>query len=144
MAGYIPDGFTASIYLAEIPRVYEAVRARYRPLLAEDRAEFLAQEERLAPRQRERAGAKMLEAQLVDWDLHDDQGQPLPVKVDVILRLQPLLRRRLSLIVLGLDSGDEDDQADATTRQQRDQDLAEAQRQGRPVGDVADDRASGN
>lgn len=113
MATWIPDdGYTESGYIAAIPNLHAAVRFKFRPMLAEQRAAWIVEREKLKPgAQQTRKGAELLAARTLEWDLKKENGEPIPPTLPNVLRLNPLLLARLVNIYCGVDAYDDDPDA---------------------------------
>src|SRR5262245_30308487 len=133
---YISDGFTESAFLKGVARLYDDVRFSYRPLLIDERSEFLDCTGKLSPAQRERETAKLMAGKLVSWDVTDRNGNALPANADNLLRLRPVLFQRLSFVVLGIEAPDEDPNGTPEEQAERQRLVEQAKQEHRPYGDV--------
>lgn len=145
MASYIPDGYTEKGYIEGVPRLYEALRFKFRPMRIEDGSEFLDLLSKMSakPREGEVFTAKMLAKRVLEWDLKD-KGQTLPLDVKTLLGVQRRLFYRLMAIVLGTDASDMDP---AWSEQEQDEFLerkATAFLEEKPIGQVAAERDAKN
>jgi hypothetical protein len=109
---YIPDGFTASAYIAEYPGLYSACRFKFRPMLHAERSKVF-DAGRIDNFNSAKATYLALEKHVVEWDVRsiDAKGEPgevLPIKALCIARLAPNLIERLFAIVAGVSAADED------------------------------------
>jgi len=106
---YIPDGYERDGYIAEEPRLYPAVKFRYRPMLAQDRSQIQHAFAQAAehPRKQDELMAKAIESRVVQWDLIKQDGEPVPVKAREMVRLQPNMLYKLYAIVAGNIPSDE-------------------------------------
>ena len=120
--GYIADGYTLTAYLAEVPRLYPALRFTYRAVLAQNRAVIFREMDKAAetdPRKAESISAAAMVAQLVSWDLVDQKGEAVPISASNILRLQPTLGVRLFRVLMGREAPDEDPAIEAVERNEQ-------------------------
>lgn len=106
--GYINDGQTRSGYVQAVPRLYPAVRFKFRPVLARDRAVIVGRVSRGDDTEAEKVAAWLLATNIVEWDLRMGDGQTVPLETRHTKRLQPMLLQKLYLIVLGAVASDED------------------------------------
>ena len=101
LCGYIHDGYTRDGYIAEVPRLYPALRFKYRPLVAQERAIVYDQIEKADVKTAELHGAQSIFARVASWDLKDSKGTTVKLSVESILRVQPQLEARVLSMVLG-------------------------------------------
>ena len=101
-AAYLPDGYTAKGYLAEVPRLYDALRFEYRPCPVDEGSEFLEAGYKLTPKQADARTAQFLSDHLVSWDLTGTDGQLLPIAPSTFLKglFNRVVFKRLAQIVL--------------------------------------------
>lgn len=107
LLAFIPDGYTETGILREVPGLHPRIKFRFRPLLIEQRVEYFAVAEKLQGMQLRRLVALHLSRQLVDWDLKDPQGNVIPLTPEAILRLKPRVFDRLFEIIAGEAAPDE-------------------------------------
>lgn len=106
---YIPDGYTETGYIAEVPRIHGEVRFTFRPMLNEERAIVYGRRAKeLSPRELEQQFAAEIVARVNEWSLVQDDGSPLAITRENVLRLKPMLFQRLFQIVAGSDASDVD------------------------------------
>ena len=103
---FIRDGYTERGYIAG-DDIVPALRFKYRPMQPEDVAEFMDKLARLSGRDGERYVARAIAPQVVEWDLADD-GKPLEVNADNLLRIRKRVYQRIVSIVMGHETGDVD------------------------------------
>lgn len=105
---YIPDGYTENGLIKEIKNVHETVRFQYRPVLPESvRALMHNYFEKSAKAQGEIVDQTLMR-QLIEWDLQDHQGSPLPINTQNLKRIKKPLKDRLFNIVTCFDGSDDD------------------------------------
>ena len=105
---YIPDSYTANGYVAEVPRKHGAIRFKYRPVLAEQRANVQEKMHQLGGGKAEKVASSVIAQQVMEWDAVDDKGDSLPILPEKIARLQPDLKSRIYGIVMGARASDAD------------------------------------
>ena len=97
LSAFITEDCIEERYIEAVDRMHPEARFKFRPILAEDRAEFIhraGKEE--DPKRAERIAGKALADHLVSWSLGDDVS---PAR---IMKLKPSLLARLVTIVLYL------------------------------------------
>ena len=104
ISAFITDDCIEKSYIKAVNRMHPECRFEFRPILAEDRAEFIHRigKEEDAKRA-ERIAGKALADHLVSWSLGDDVS---PAR---IMKLKPSLLARLVTIVLYADDPGDDD-----------------------------------
>lgn len=106
---YIPDdGYTEPGYIDPQPLLHGALRFSFRPMITEERAKLLAAVENMSGDAYDRMAADMMAKKLVEWDLVDAKGEPVPISARIVLRLKPALFNTLYKIMLGFDATDRD------------------------------------
>jgi hypothetical protein len=136
MPTYLSDGYSEKAFLRGVPKLHGALRFTFRPVLAENRADFVERNGRLDAREQTRKAAELIKGQLVEWDLRTPKGEVVPVSTDAILRLHPRLLDRLLWVVTGVEPWDDDDGMPAADAAQLDADRREAVKTDTPFGDV--------
>ena len=116
LSAFITENCIEERYIKAVERMHPEVRFKFRPILAEDRAEFIHRTgKEKDPKRAERIAGKALADHLVSWSLGDD------VSPGRIMKLKPsLLARLVSIVLYARDPGDDDptdtdDEADETT-----------------------------
>ena len=101
---FCDDGYTEEFYVKGVERRYPECRFEARPILPEDRAEYIKIiSKETDPKKAERMSGKVLSEHLVKWSLGEDTS---PAK---IMKLKPMLLTRLANIVIwNSDNGDDD------------------------------------
>ena len=101
---FILDGYTQDAYIKPLEFMYPEVRFKFRPILSEDRAEFIKRvNNEKDPKKAERIAGKLLSDHLVEWSLGDDTSPSM------VMRLRPALFIRMTRIILYVeDVGDTD------------------------------------
>jgi hypothetical protein len=113
---FIPDGYTRCGSIEE-GEFHSPVRFEYRPMLALDRARFLARIRRLAPDGDEGIAAveqitvQELSQRLVSWTHVDETGEPTIISDQHLMRIEPHLLASLASVVLGLSAEEREDEA---------------------------------
>jgi hypothetical protein len=111
---YFPqeDGYTLKAYLAEVPRLHNAVRFRFRPVDLIERSILLAFKDRNYEKAITEKFCELLSQRITQWSLVERSGDtilPMPITAAKIKRLRPTLWTRLTNIVIwGIDGGDVD------------------------------------
>ena len=104
LSAFITEDCIEERYIEAVDRMHPEARFKFRPILAEDRAEFIhraGKEE--DPKRAERIAGKALADHLVSWSLGDDVS---PAR---IMKLKPsLLSRLVSIVLYARDPGDDD------------------------------------
>ena len=109
--GYIADGYTVSAYLAEAPKLYPALRFKFRPCTSEEVNGFIESLAGKGAREEARAVAKFLATKIASWDVQDAAGKEILVSEAALSRLHVSLSRRLYRVVIGTEAWDDDPQA---------------------------------
>ena len=103
----IHDGYTIDAYVREAPRLYQAMRFKFRPMLAESVSELGRRTEKAEGAQFMAIVAKVVSEQIVEWDETDAKGNPVPVSLETTRRLPYPLLFRLYGIVRMMEPHDE-------------------------------------
>ena len=113
---YIPDdGYTEKAFVAGRPGLHNDFRFEFRPADAPEQADMLDTLDKLSIGQQRRVKMEFLSRKIRWWSLKGRTGEAIPV--DVKIKLKPALFQRISDIVYGLESGDEDPQWSDTEKQ---------------------------
>lgn len=113
---FISDGYTRWATLAA-GEMHPALLFEYRPMLAVDRCQLVDRMKRLAGDRHdgiaavERIVVQELSHRLVSWTLVDDDGVPVPISDDTLLRADSTILAGLAAIILGLAAGDAEREA---------------------------------
>lgn len=113
---FISDGYTRWATLAA-GEMHPTVRFEYRPMPAVDRFQLVERMKRLAGDRHdgiaavERIVVQELSRRIVSWTLVDDDGVPVPISDDTLLRVESTLLAGLAAIILGLTAGDAEREA---------------------------------
>jgi hypothetical protein len=109
MPGFLHDGYSCGGYVAEVPRLHEALVFAYRPATQQQRAAVhRALRDATDPKRAESLAAQAIVSQLIEWDLkRSDTKAAVPLTVESMLRVQPRLFDRLFAIVVGNEASDE-------------------------------------
>lgn len=122
-SAFIHDGMTRRGYISESKHQYPAVRFTYRPMLVQNRAVVFRQiADCKDPRKEQELAARVIAAQVQEWDITSDNGGAVPVDDKAALRLEPNLFGRLFEIVTGSRVTDEDPAWVDDDREQRERD----------------------
>ena len=108
MPSYIHDGYNETAFIRGVPHLYGDVRFTFRPMLAEDRAEFVERGSKLKARDQTRRSAELIEHHVLEWNVERLDGKPVPITAEAILRLHPNLFNRILWVVTGTEPWDED------------------------------------
>lgn len=111
---FIPDGYTEDGYIAESVNIHEAVRFKYRPVLPEAVRALMHNFFDKTAKIQGNIVDETLKRQLVEWDLCDHGGNPLPISIDVLQHIKKPLKDRLFNIVTCYEGSDSDDQQSGT------------------------------
>lgn len=118
--GIIPDGYTVHGYIAEVPRLYPALRFTYRPVLTQHRAIIFREIAKANdPNKEETIAAQAIARSVTGWDMKDAKGESVSLSTSSILRVQPKLLGRLFRIAMGDEAPDEDPNISATERDEK-------------------------
>ena len=107
-ANFIADGYTQPGYIQPVDRLHNALRFRFRPVLADERSRLTDTAPTTTAAGYLRQVAALLAEKLVDWDIADPLGNAVDVSPSNVLRLQPELLLKLQQIVLGVMASDLD------------------------------------
>ena len=111
---YFPeeDGYTLAAYIAEVPRLHNAVRFRFRPVDLIERSILLAFKDRNYEKAITEKFCELLSQRITEWSLTERTGEtslPMAVTAAKIRRLRPTLWTRLvNIVIWGVDGGDAD------------------------------------
>jgi hypothetical protein len=105
--GIIPDGYTESGAIQEVPRLYPRVEITWRPMLGPELADYYQQVDGLKGKQVRQLAAGHLAGKLKKWDVKGPDGAVLPITSANVLLLKDRLFARLWSIVTGQDAPDE-------------------------------------
>lgn len=108
-SNFIPDGYNATAYIAERPRVHFESRFTFRPALHGERAKISA--DIAAAKDANTASMVMyreIEKRVVEWDQVNRKGEPLKPTAVNIARLAPEFVERLFSVVCGFGPADSD------------------------------------
>lgn len=145
MLNYIPDdGYSERGYIASFPGLYGEMRFRYRPMLTEVRQRIVANMKGMTPDQEVVRTCELMSAQLVEWDLKDPKGSPVPVSPQVTRRLKPSLLWKLWGIILGTEPSDHDDKADEEEQREQARLVERAIEGPAPIGTVREEADAKN
>lgn len=97
---FIPDGFSTTGYICEIPRLHGAVRFKYRIYLSQARAEIITQISKATPKEGEKFAAMAVAKNLLSWDVQNGDGKDLEITAEHVLKLHPKVAHRLYRIVM--------------------------------------------
>lgn len=110
---FVPDdGYTEKGFIKATPGLHGDLRFEYRPFLVGPRSKLLRELESLAQEKQDAILAMTFVDRLTEWDLKDQEGNPVPVTLDKARRLKPSLFYRLWAILLGTDASDLDPEWD--------------------------------
>jgi hypothetical protein len=107
-ANFIADGYTQPGYILPVERLHDALRFRFRPVLAEERSLLADSALTATAASYLRQVAALVAEKLVDWNVTDPQGNDVEISPANVLRLQPELLLKLQQIVLGVVASDID------------------------------------
>ena len=111
---YFPeeDGYTLAAYVAEVPRLHNAVRIRFRPVDLIERSILLAFKDRNYEKAITEKFCELLSQRITEWSLTERNGEallPMAISAAKIRRLRPTLWTRLvNIVIWGVDGGDAD------------------------------------
>lgn len=140
MGSLIHDGLTEKAYIGPFERLYGELYIEYRPTTSEQVNRFLdGIKNRNSLAALGKAEVTAVFTKLVSWSLQDDEGNEIPLSVDNVARLQPVLLKRVTNIVIyGTDGGDQDPES------QQDSELADimasAAETGRRISELREER----
>lgn len=108
---YVPadDGYTFDGYLEGVEHQVPEMRFTYRPLVSEERSEFIDALKGKKGRDQDREIAKKLAERIKTWDLKDGNGAPLPINRETLRRLLfPTFNRLSGIVIYGSQISDQD------------------------------------
>lgn len=108
---FIADGYEKQCYIAGVDRLHPEMRLTIRQMLQVDRGKYNKELAKTTGEAVEHEAAKLVQSRLISWDLMNGDGKVAPIRVEWILKLQPMLFSRIYDIVLGHDGGDPDPKA---------------------------------
>ena len=103
---YIEDGYTEVGFLKEVPGIHEAVRFKFRPVLATKVRTVLDSWHDLKPEIKSERINGLITEHVVEWDLTHN-GKTLPIKTEILERLKQPFVDRLFNIITYSDTSDE-------------------------------------
>lgn len=109
MKNYIADGHNEAGYIAEQPGIYSACRFKYRRMLHLGRSKY-ADDSRPSAVAAAKATYDVLSRHIVEWDVLDASGAPLPITAKNVALLAPDLIMVMFNIVAGMSPSDADPQ----------------------------------
>lgn len=116
---YVPadDGYTFDGFLEGVEHQMPDIRFTYRPLISEERSEFIDALKGKKGRDQDREIAKKLSERIKSWDLKDGRGETLPITRDTVRRLQfPTFNRLSGIVIYGSQISDQDPKWDEPDR----------------------------
>jgi len=124
---YIHDGYTRTDgYIRAVPRLHPAVYFTFRPMLAQARAVVNDQITKSGAKTGEMISAKAIASCVAAWDVKDADGEAVEISDASAARLQPALKHKLFLIVIGALPPDEIPENDDDASERADRELAAA------------------
>jgi hypothetical protein len=113
MLDYISDGYTEAAFLKGEDRIHGPFRFEFRPMLVEERALLYSDAvERLPDDAKLKKRAQAVAARIKSWSLEDGNRRPVAPDVGNLLRLKATLFWRVLNVVMGIDVGDLDPEAE--------------------------------
>lgn len=101
MPVYIPDGYTMPFHIPAVAGLYGDLRGHFRPMVREDVDEMFERCRGKKAREIVIEVSRSLDSRVIDWDLHDPDGQLVEKKPENLRRLPPAQFDLLQLIVIG-------------------------------------------
>jgi hypothetical protein len=138
------DGYTEQGFIAEVPGIHGEVRFKFRPMRCEVRSRVMDAMKDKKPAEQDAIVAKHLADHIVEWNVEDDRGKSVPVKIDTFRRLKPKLFYRLWDVVLGFDATDIDPAWGDDAVADHVDDLMEAADSPEPIGAATEARDAKN
>lgn len=138
MENFINDGYTEAGYIAAVERMHGEMRFTYRPMLPEevDEAQAVLDQNNVARSHGLIRG--ILVKRIIDW------SSDLPVTVESLRTIRPVLWNRIYMIVAGRSPSDPDPKATPEDVSTWTQDMLEAGGTGGTVGEARTERDSKN
>jgi hypothetical protein len=144
MPAWIPDGYSGKGFIAAVPRLYEAVRFRYRPVPLDEGSDFLESGYSCTAGQANKKTAELLAKHLISWDLKLANGQELPITADTLMHLNRVVFGKMAAIVLGQVASDEDPEDSASEAKARRELIAKSNETGRAPADIVAEQDAKN
>ena len=104
---YIEDGYTEEGFIKEVPGIHEAVRFKFRPVLASKQRETLDRWHEIKSEVKSERINNLIKEQLVEWDLTFNK-KLLPIETKILERLKQPVVDRIFNIITSTDKSDED------------------------------------
>lgn len=101
----ITDGCTDRGYIKADPGLHGSLLFHFRPMLPEEQAALAKHLQTQEPKRGTQLQAEAMVRKLVDWDNTID-GVEVPITVDTVRRLRPMLFSRLYLTISGVRPSD--------------------------------------
>jgi hypothetical protein len=136
---YLTDSCTRPGHIAAAQQLHGPLRFTFRPALTSERSRLAEAAGEMNPEAFDAHAAGFLAGKLVRWDLHDDQGQPVGVSAEALLRLQPELFVKLYSVVLGATASDIDPEWGDAEREEHHAEVQLAEQTGRSIGEVREE-----
>ncbi|TWT58876.1 hypothetical protein KOR42_22630 [Thalassoglobus neptunius] len=100
MGAFINDGYTLDGYIAAMPDYeLEAIRFKYRPAGGGEVTEFLTGEDTLPGQERAKRDSEFMRKHLVEWDLCDSAGKPVPITAENCHRVHRMVQAKIIDII---------------------------------------------
>jgi hypothetical protein len=136
---YLTDFCTRPGYVAAAQQLHGPLRFTFRPALTSERSRLAEVAGEMQPEAFDAHAATFLAGKLVRWDLQGDQGQPIAVSDEALLRLQPELFVKLYSVVLGASASDIDPDWHDDEREEHHAEVQRAEQTGRSIGEVREE-----
>jgi hypothetical protein len=140
----IDDGYDEPGFIAEVPRLFPALRFTYRPMLPEQRDFVLRQLNKLTPEQYSLRVCAEIAARVKSWNATGRAGAVVPINVASVRTLWGPLFDRLFAVISGDMASDVDPEASPEDQQRAADDAMQAGLQGLPPGIVEELKSLGN
>lgn len=108
---FIPDGYTMTDYIAEVPRLHGAIRFTYRQMVSMEVAVVADAMAKVSGKKSEQLCAAACSRQLISWDITHN-GETIEITAANVNRLQRKAMSKLFAIISGAGPGDIDPDAD--------------------------------
>ncbi len=106
MSVFIEDGYTMDGYVAEVPRMHEAVSFTFRPMRVVERSRFVAEQQKYkTPEEQEAYGASVIAKYIQSWDVQHGK-QRLDLTPKNLLNIHPAAYYSILNQVMGVRAPD--------------------------------------
>jgi|ERR1043165_1777125 hypothetical protein len=104
---FIEDGQSREVVISGKPGLYPAIRARYRPALADERYSYGKLLRDGSGKDQFNYAVSLLKRHLENWDVKDRNDNPIPIAPELLKKLHPDILARLVDSVLSYSTDEE-------------------------------------